>query len=198
MANKELCCVDGCGKPVESRGMCGKHYQRMKNSGTTEIKRTEKGSVRAWLDNVAIPFAGDECLPFPFYRSVSGHGRISNRKGGPALAHVYVAEAVHGAKPTEGYESCHRCGNAPCCNPRHLYWGTRAQNMADRITHGVLTPPPVQRGRSNVNTKLTEDNVREIRARIGKEPIAQIARDYGVNSGTIHTIKDGRSWSWLS
>ena len=32
-------------------------------------------------------------------------------------------------------EACHCCPGVPqalCCNPRHLYWGTRADNVADR------------------------------------------------------------------
>jgi hypothetical protein len=35
-------------------------------------------------------------------------------------------------------EACHCCpgGEQPlCCNPRHLYWGTRADNVSDRY-HG--------------------------------------------------------------
>lgn len=37
MANERICSVVGCGKPIKSKGMCGKHYKRLKNHGTTEI-----------------------------------------------------------------------------------------------------------------------------------------------------------------
>lgn len=35
----------------------------------------------------------------------------------------------------ERLQACHTCHNRLCCNPRHLYWGTRAQNDDDRYHH---------------------------------------------------------------
>ena len=31
---------------------------------------------------------------------------------------------------------CHHCGNDGCSNPKHLYWGTQSENMADVDRHG--------------------------------------------------------------
>lgn len=33
MANEPVCSIDGCGKPVNSRGWCGSHYMRWKRHG---------------------------------------------------------------------------------------------------------------------------------------------------------------------
>ena len=33
---------------------------------------------------------------------------------------------------------CHKCGNGECSNPRHLYWGTRSENVQDAITAGTM------------------------------------------------------------
>jgi len=52
-------------------------------------------------------------------------------------AHRWLLGLLRG-KPligtTEGIEDgCHRCDNPPCCNPAHLYVGTRKQNIADAV-----------------------------------------------------------------
>ena len=32
---------------------------------------------------------------------------------------------------------CHGCHNGNCSNPRHLYWGTRSENVQDSIRNGT-------------------------------------------------------------
>ena len=32
---------------------------------------------------------------------------------------------------------CHACHNDKCSNPRHLYWGTRKENVGDSIANGT-------------------------------------------------------------
>lgn len=161
--------------------------------------KPKRGEALRWLDEIAIPFSSkDECLLFPFYRAKSGHGRLSGRNG-PALAHVYVAEAVIGKCPP-GLECRHLCGNGDsgCVNPHHLAWGTRAENIADRKVHGVAVDPPVHVGRDNINVKLTEEQVREIRRMLKSGvAMARIAESFGVATNTIFMIKSGKTWAWL-
>ncbi len=33
---------------------------------------------------------------------------------------------------------CHACNNGKCSNPRHLYWGTRQENVHDAIKAGTF------------------------------------------------------------
>lgn len=87
----------------------------------------------------------------------------------------------------EGLVVRHSCDNPPCWNPSHLELGTQAENVRDRETRGRS-----QRGERHYASKLTEDDVREIRASGLTGPA--LGRQYGVSPFTIYKILDGRSW----
>lgn len=132
------CTLAGCDRPYDQNGYCTAHYKRFHKYGDPEGGSTGRGEVRRWLDEVAIPYHGDDCLTFPYTRNHHGYGqvRVNHRAIG---AHVYVLRATQGRKPTSKHECCHDCGmgHIGCVNPRHLYWGTRAQNIEDQFRHGV-------------------------------------------------------------
>jgi len=167
-----------------------------KMAGLTLHKKPANGTVKKWLDEVAAPFTGPDCLPFPFSLMKSGHGHISARLGAN-YAHTYIAKRVLGECPA-GHEVCHDCGNPSCVNPKHLYWGTRSENMDDRWRHGGMTLPPVKRGASNGNSVMTEEQARSAKAqlKLGVKP-CDIAKQSGVRTATINNIKYGTSWAWL-
>ena len=77
-------------------------------------------------------------------------------------------------------------------NPRHLSWKTAKQNEADKITHGTI-----RRGSSINTSKLSEDDVREIRKMIGKVSAADIARAWGISTVMVSNIKNRKAWAWL-
>jgi hypothetical protein len=97
----------------------------------------------------------DACWPWRGAKSAKRRGRrgviqVSGR-GSRVVAAARVALALSSDgnwDPLDAQgrrlEACHRCHNGgnevDCCNPRHLYWGTREQNVEDwranRKAHG--------------------------------------------------------------
>jgi hypothetical protein len=106
--------------------------------------------------------------------------------------HRLVLETFRGPKQP-GQECRHLDGNIRNNSLDNLRWGTAAENMADKIAHGTWV-----RGSRVGNSRLTEDQVRQIKARLAqKEPHASIALEYGVKTVTISAISSGRNWSWI-
>lgn len=90
----------------------------------------------------------------------------------------------------------HKCDNRRCCNPVHLMQGTRAENNQDRHHKGRTKPPPGMKGTTNPRNKLTEQQVIEIF--FARGTLQSIADAYGIKMGTVHDIKKGRIWGWLT
>ena len=104
----------------------------------------------------------------------------------------YSYEAHKGPVP-EGLWVLHTCDNGECTNPEHLYAGTQRDNEDDKVRRGRAC-----RGAKNTNTKLTEQQVREIRGMCaaGRAHKA-VATEFGVSQGAIYAIATRANWKWL-
>ncbi len=96
-------------------------------------------------------------------------------------AHRVAFELSAGRQPT----GCvlHRCDNAVCVNPEHLFEGTVQDNNNDRKSRG------------RYGKKLTPVLVQEMRSRhIGGEGSRRLSRAFGVNRRTVLDIIRRRLW----
>lgn len=95
----------------------------------------------------------------------------------------------------------HRCDMPECVNPDHLFVGTHQDNMKDRDAKGRQADRSGTRngcaGTKNPIGKLSEDQVREIRGLFGRMSYRKIGERFGVCTGSIQKIAEGRSWRWL-
>lgn len=108
-----------------------------------------------------------------------------------------VSWEVHNGPIPEGGNVLHHCDNPPCCNPAHLYIGTRADNARDRTERGRGAD---RQGEKNVNAKLTEANVRAIIVELRRLPRrsqSDIAAEFGVSQGHVSNIMHRRFWGHL-
>lgn len=134
------------------------------------------------------------CLEWTGSRQEKGYGQVryQTRKW---QTHRLAYMLAHGEIP-EGQYVLHRCDNPPCCNPDHLFLGDQFDNMRDMIRKGRLYN---RNGSKNGCSKLTEDDVREIR-RLKAEGVKQVrlAERFGVSTVAISLIVLRKKWVHVS
>lgn len=191
MANPRLCSIPDCGKPLECRGLCNKHYIRLRKGRDVYASLTERHEPLKFFESVVLQYDGDECLIWPFGKAL-GYGRI-RYKGRDRPAHRLVCEIIYGPAPQGKPHAAHNCGkgNVGCVTKRHLEWKSVSDNQMDRVSHGTSN-----RGEAHGRGKLNEEQVREIRSSsLGTK---ELAANFSISRRTITDIRRRRSWSWLT
>lgn len=151
----------------------------------------------------------------------SGYGSVRfNRK--QYQAHRVAWDLVNGPMPVEMF-ACHACDTPACCNPSHIWPGTAKQNTADSTAKGRriylsgvanpahrhrdrlprgdshytrLNPEKAVRGSRHGQAKLSDQQVREIRAEYDRGGGSQrvLASRHGVSQSLISLIVLRRNW----
>lgn len=96
---------------------------------------------------------------------------------------------VYKGNITDGMWVLHKCNNSHCCNPEHLYLGTRQDNERDKANSGIM------KGGNHPHTNLSNEQVKEIKELIlvGKTN-GDIAKLYKVRKLVISKIRCNKTW----
>jgi hypothetical protein len=150
--------------------------------------RKPRGSLRERFEDKIMyePMSG--CWLWTGKVGKRGYGYIGlgGRSKSTALAHR-VSWALHKGEILDGLLVCHKCDTRSCVNPDHLFLGTYLDNSRDALSKGRLIT-----GAQHYQAKLTEDEVRAIRAQRGS--CSKLGRQYGVAPQTISRIKRREIW----
>lgn len=220
MEATRICSAPQCADPSVKLGLCSRHYQRKRNTGSTaDGRRPLPVDVRP----------GEQWLPVPGYEGiyeVSDQGRVKSvaRTSRHSGASVKMSERML-RLGNERYQTVRLCKDGwatkhyvhtlvllafvgPCANGMealhndddghnnrlsNLRWGTHAENGADRWRNERLG------GRLAAKVaKLTVEQVRDARAAAARgERQLDIARRMGVSRSAIGLIVHGRNWAHL-
>lgn len=192
-----ICCIKGCDNEVEALGLCVNHWRRNKKYGSPVAMKSHSGQFRGlstedrFWRQVKID-AG--CWEWKGGKDKNGYGIFKGNIGDQMFARAHrFSYVLQSGEVLNGLHVCHTCDNPSCVNPDHLFSGTCADNMRDKVMKGRSFLP---KGEGNGHTILTESQVINILA--DPRPYSTIAADYGVATTTIGTIKQKRSWKHLA
>ena len=87
----------------------------------------------------------------------------------------------------------HKCDNPACVNPSHLFLGTQIDNVNDMMQKGRHAD---QKGIKSVHAKLTENDVKWIRANSNLNS-KDLGAKFGVSGASINDVKKYRSWTHI-
>lgn len=107
-----------------------------------------------------------------------GHLRVG---GHDTYAHCLMWKCTHGE--TKGLHVLHKCDNRCCINPEHLFLGTPADNMRDKVL------------KDRAGIKLSRKEVEEIRA--SKLSPKKLAKKYNVSDVHIYDILNRKCWKHI-
>jgi hypothetical protein len=191
MAEKRVCAIEGCCKPVKARGWCSAHYAMWKKYGDPLARKAVPyGLPLSWL-KAHVCHKDEACLIWPFGGNGNGYGQV-RFEGVSRYPHRIMCQMAHGEAPSRAHQAAHSCGNRECVNPKHLRWLDQSGNEIDKAAHGRDL-----RGEKHFNAKLTAADVRQIRSLEGASTHEEIAARFGISSVHVHRICRHQRWGWL-
>jgi hypothetical protein len=149
---------------------------------------------------VKIPEDKNACWIWVGRRDKDGYGCYFSKEINTARAHRISYYLEYGDFD-RSLCVCHSCDNPSCVNPKHLWLGTIAENTKDSEIKGRQrrnAALPILYGKNNHKTKLTENQVREIR-HLSSEGLSYVdlSKIYSMSAPTIRSICLRKIWKWI-
>lgn len=163
--------------------------------------RKPKVIIARFLKHVEICEHGWDCKEccFQWCDVTTHYGTFVYRKGTRVVskqAHRFMWWLKFGKVPKD-MEVCHNCpegDNSLCVNPRHLWLGTQADNIKDKIKKNRQN-----RGETNWNARLTEEKVIKIRRMFatGNYTKREIGKLFDTTDDNVYMIVSRRTWKHI-
>jgi len=156
------------------------------------VRRKEIGApytVDFFLDR-SLPEPNSGCWFWMNAISWNGYG-VVNVGRRTTRAHRLSYEVSRSVHLPSSVDVCHTCDIRCCVNPDHLFEGTRTDNMRDCANKGRIKIPGLM-GEQLTQSVLTEAQVLTIRSSVKSQ--RALAREYGVDKGTIACIVHRKTW----
>lgn len=169
-----------CGKPFYSRHRDPKQFlcSRACTFEWRKAKAARTLVARFWAK---VDRRGDdECWRWTGAKGSGGYGNW-NALGRYVTAHSFAYQLA-GREIPAGMVVCHSCDNRLCCNPKHLWAGTYAQNSADMVL----------KNRARPKRKLTEAQAKSIK--YSNEPSPKVAAKLNISASLVRRIRRGEAW----
>lgn len=136
----------------------------------------------------------EKCWPWTGHRHPDGYGGFyidkQNRWVPASRACLFLLTGEW------AINACHTCDNPPCVNPAHLFAGSVKDNVQDAIKKGRKATYSFP-GERNPKSKLTEEDVWQIRTLFHLCSRKDLAVVFGVNASTVSSIGLGKTWKHL-
>lgn len=165
------------------------------NRPVLHLLEGRKGQLRIMRFWSKVDMRGpDECWEWQASLRPSGYGRFKIASYVDVTASRLSLIIATGCEP-QGMLALHSCDNPPCCNPRHLRWGTVQENSDDMKARG-RSYNGEQEGFGNGACKISPEQFEQIiqgfHAGLNNK---QIAEGLPVDHSLVSRIRRGRSWS---
>lgn len=155
-------------------------------------------AVRFW-SKVDKTVDESSCWEWQGAKDHRGYGRfhVGKSRNASMLAHRISYGLETGLQPEA---VCHRCDNPSCCNPVHLFGGTKADNNRDMVSKGRHASKTRKvnyvKGNQHPAAKLTEEMIPLIKKEYASGEYSQrkLAEKYGVSQRTIVTVIHEVGW----